>query len=104
MTTPSSPLQALADQQPENPAGVGPLAKRSDKSAQLALKTIHQVHARHCPDPECLTCGVLSCPFGEPMHFHHDGCPACADLVDDVDQPYPGPNQVTDVATEGFTS
>ncbi len=29
-----------------------------------------------CDDPECLSCGYLVCPAGEPMHFHHDGCPA----------------------------
>ena len=30
-----------------------------------------------CPDPECLECGEIICPMGEPLHFHHDGCPAC---------------------------
>ncbi|MFD1121871.1 hypothetical protein ACFQ2T_05100 [Methylophilus flavus] len=32
----------------------------------------------HCPDGECLTCGSIVCPDEEPLHFHHDGCPACA--------------------------
>ena len=27
---------------------------------------------------ECSICGVICCPHGEPMHFHHDGCPSCA--------------------------
>lgn len=31
----------------------------------------------HCPDGECFTCGEAVCPHGEPLHFHHDGCPAC---------------------------
>jgi hypothetical protein len=31
----------------------------------------------HCPDAECHDCGALMCPHGEPLHFHHDGCPAC---------------------------
>ena len=31
----------------------------------------------HCPDGECFTCGVAVCPHGEPLHFHHDGCPSC---------------------------
>lgn len=35
---------------------------------------------QHCPDGECLTCGEIICPHGEPMHFHHDGCPTCAQL------------------------
>jgi len=32
-----------------------------------------------CPDAddECMYCGVRACPHGEPLHFHHDGCPAC---------------------------
>jgi len=29
-----------------------------------------------CPDLECLVCGVRDCPHGEPLHYHHDGCPA----------------------------
>lgn len=29
-----------------------------------------------CHDGECLTCGAAMCPDHEPMHFHHDGCPA----------------------------
>ena len=29
-----------------------------------------------CPDPECMVCGYRECPLNEPMHFHHDGCPA----------------------------
>lgn len=31
----------------------------------------------HCPDNECVICGTIICPHGEPLHFHHDGCPAC---------------------------
>jgi hypothetical protein len=36
-----------------------------------------------CPDgpkTECIGCGARDCPHGEPLHYHHDGCPAC-DLV-----------------------
>lgn len=25
----------------------------------------------------CETCAKVFCPHGEPMHFHHNGCPAC---------------------------
>lgn len=28
-------------------------------------------------DVECLPCGVDECPYCEPLHYHHDGCPAC---------------------------
>lgn len=30
-----------------------------------------------CGDPECIVCGAIVCPHQEPLHFHHDGCPAC---------------------------
>lgn len=26
---------------------------------------------------DCASCGEAACPDGEPLHFHHDGCPAC---------------------------
>lgn len=47
---------------------------------------IAAAHAKHelldallneCTDMECLACGQILCPYGEPLHFHHDGCPAC---------------------------
>lgn len=32
----------------------------------------------HNPDVvECLACGATDCPNDEPLHYHHDGCPAC---------------------------
>jgi hypothetical protein len=31
----------------------------------------------HCPDAECGICGKAVCPHGDPLHFHHDGCPSC---------------------------
>ena len=34
----------------------------------------------HCPDPECWECGKIVCPYGGEMHFHHDGCPTCAEM------------------------
>lgn len=30
-----------------------------------------------CDDAECTVCAVRDCPFREPFHYHHDGCPAC---------------------------
>lgn len=32
----------------------------------------------HCGDGECGACGQIICPHGDSMHFHHDGCPSCA--------------------------
>lgn len=31
-----------------------------------------------CHDAECAECSRIVCPHGDPMHFHHDGCPSCA--------------------------
>lgn len=39
------------------------------------LAKLHNLEA--CTTDECLVCGVLACPKKEPLHFHHDGCPAC---------------------------
>lgn len=39
----------------------------------------HEVDA--CLDLECEVCGAKDCPMGEPLHYHHDGCPSC-----DLDQ------------------
>jgi G:T-mismatch repair DNA endonuclease (very short patch repair protein) len=33
----------------------------------------------HCPDSECDTCAEIICPHGCAWHFHHDGCPTCAE-------------------------
>lgn len=34
----------------------------------------------HCPDPECGICAEIICPHKSAWHFHHDGCPACAEV------------------------
>lgn len=41
--------------------------------------TVAEVDAllAQCPDGECYVCGGIVCPYSEPLHFHHDGCPAC---------------------------
>lgn len=28
-------------------------------------------------DDECMACSVRDCPSGEPLHYHHNGCPCC---------------------------
>lgn len=41
-----------------------------------------------CGYSECIICGARDCPHGEPLHYHHDGCPACSEderLVSDSD-------------------
>src|SRR5215469_8247999 len=37
-----------------------------------------------CPDLECLVCGVRDCPHGEPLHYHHDGCPTCYTIAHEL--------------------
>lgn len=39
-------------------------------------------------DPECQSCSVALCPYGEPFHLHHDGCPACVDKMGRVSCTY----------------
>jgi hypothetical protein len=30
-----------------------------------------------CERDECTLCSMRDCPRHEPLHYHHDGCPAC---------------------------
>jgi tRNA(Ile)-lysidine synthase TilS/MesJ len=34
-------------------------------------------HLKACKVAECDRCAVLLCPYDDPLHTHHDGCPAC---------------------------
>lgn len=56
--------------------------------AQLAnevirLRTVADKLLAHCGDSECMDCGAIVCPHGEPLHFHHDGCPSCCRFEDE---------------------
>lgn len=33
----------------------------------------------HCQIDECTECSQIVCSEGDPLHFHHDGCPACTE-------------------------
>ena len=39
----------------------------------------HQLYAAVCDetDETCIACAMRDCPRREPLHYHHDGCPAC---------------------------
>lgn len=50
---------------------VGALKKYSEITDQLL---------NHCPICECEECAKIVCPFNEPLHLHHDGCPSCHDI------------------------
>jgi len=41
------------------------------------LRHINHPSTTDCPVDECSVCGERDCPHGEPLHYHHDGCPAC---------------------------
>ena len=30
-----------------------------------------------CYIDQCQVCGVRDCPYGDPLHYHHGGCPSC---------------------------
>jgi hypothetical protein len=44
------------------------------------LEEICDALLNHCDkeNGECSVCATIVCPHKEPFHFHHDGCPACA--------------------------
>ena len=45
--------------------------------AAKADGTLNDELLNQCTNPECIVCGEIVCPYMEPLHFHHDGCPAC---------------------------
>lgn len=62
-----------------------PSAEAAERIEELSAQVDRLL--AHCPDYECHTCGEIICPYGEPLHFHHDGCPACAENeADERDQ------------------
>jgi hypothetical protein len=54
-------------------------ARRLDR-IKYAIKNYY-VSCKECEDEpwvhECIKCGERDCPDGEPLHYHHDGCPSC---------------------------
>ena len=52
----------------------------------------------HCPDMECPECAAIICDHHDPMHFHHDGCPSCAQAEGAIDN-----NMGTIVISGGVT-
>lgn len=51
---------------------------------QIACKEMYDNHGHYntekCKVDECPICAMIDCPHGEPMHYHHDGCPACYEM------------------------
>ena len=53
-----------------------PVPEESDKAADDILNACANIEY-------CEQCAAVCCPFGEPLHFHHDGCPACDGMPDE---------------------
>jgi hypothetical protein len=54
----------------------------SDEAVAMEYSQRLRTHptAEACPVDECSFCAVRDCPDGEPLHYHHDGCPMCSTL------------------------
>ncbi len=55
----------------------GPRTLEQVKQEALLAHAIYSHDLDRCQDPECFWCGMILCPEAEPLHLHHDGCPAC---------------------------
>lgn len=47
--------------------------------AKLGGEEAFKVATSLCDDAECSFCAEIFCPHHHELHFHHDGCPACAE-------------------------
>ena len=54
-------------------------AKRSGKPEDVLNQLLNE-----CPDAECGICAVIMCPHEDSFHFHHDGCPSCAEAAGEL--------------------
>jgi len=78
-------LKTLRPKEPARGAVPMPAAAPSDAETKLrALRGVcHECRRVDADDfrtpalAECIRCGELDCPHNEPLHYHHDGCPAC---------------------------
>lgn len=51
--------------------------KGEEDDKKMFDRFIFHPSADKCQEDECWICAVRDCPYGEPLHYHHDGCPAC---------------------------
>lgn len=49
----------------------------SDGDEDDVLFLPHHDDQLSCTDSSCYACAQRACPHHEPLHYHHDGCPAC---------------------------
>lgn len=70
-------LKALADGEPVK-TSLAEAVRHRLLRAETKLQALEAVHdPKQCDEHECLVCGVILCPHGEPLHLDKDGCPAC---------------------------
>lgn len=60
-----------------------PLMKKAKdlETEYFSLKAIKDELLGKCHNDECSECGKTACPFRCELHFHHDGCPVCANAT-----------------------
>ena len=61
--------------------GQAAAAIREQAKEIARLATMADALLAHCDkeNGECSVCGTIVCPHKDGMHFHHDGCPSCAE-------------------------
>lgn len=73
---PAAPqISTAATRQTDEPSNADDSASDGDEDDVLFLP-------RHddqlsCTESSCYACAQRACPHHEPLHYHHDGCPAC---------------------------
>ncbi len=48
-----------------------------DKTCFYYDKIWNHPSYENCKEDECYVCCIRDCPYKEPFHHHHDGCPSC---------------------------
>lgn len=55
-----------------------PAAWPREKKIESFLTALAKDDCAASTQNQALVCGSAVCPHDEPLHFHHDGCPACS--------------------------
>ena len=75
----SATSQPQADGLPCSMCDDGTRPNKQSKACDKCQEVLDKHPAtQDCPDAECALCGIRDC--GEPLHYHHDGCPSCGQV------------------------
>lgn len=55
------------------------LRRDAERFEEMANKLLKHLDDGNCTGGECYVCSEIVCPKQCELHFHHDGCPACAE-------------------------